>query len=319
MPTPARSRGHFWNEAFSLRGSATPRVLPNVLAVGLIATAVYFVYLSQPWIAIEVGPHEVGGALLGLLLVLRTNAGYDRWWEARKLWGGIVNQARNLAVCALAYGPDDLAWRDRFVRWVIAFAHVTRARLRGQARVPELGPLLGEAEAGRVLAAEHMPTFVALQLAEMLHDACARHGMDRHAFLQAERERALLVDHLGGCERILNTPLPRVYSITIRRFVLLYLGTVPFALLHKFQEDWMVPFVTMLVAYPVLGLDQIGVELQNPFSPRGMSHLPLDQITDTIEENLLALLRQAEVAPEARPRPPGLDGSRALGAPRPSD
>jgi putative membrane protein len=307
MPNPARSRGHFWKEAFSLRGSATPRVLPNVLAVGLIATAVDFVYLSQPWIAIEVGPHEAAGALLGLLLVLRTNAGYDRWWEARKLWGGIVNQARNLAVCALAYGPDDPAWRDRFVRLVIAFAHVTRARLRGQAGVPELAPLLGEAEAGRVLAAEHMPTFVALRLAEMLHEACARHGMDRHAFLQADRERALLVDHLGGCERILNTPLPRVYSITIRRFVVLYLATLPFALLHKFQEDWLVPLVTMLVAYPVFGLDQIGVEMQNPFSPRGMSHLPLDEITGTVEGNLLALLRQTQVAPDVPAERSGLD------------
>ena len=99
--------------------------------------------------SIEVGPHEVAGALLGLLLVLRTNAGYERWWEARKLWGGIVNQSRNLAMAALAYGPDDPAWREQIVRWTAAFAHVARASLRGERDVPELVALLGREEAGR--------------------------------------------------------------------------------------------------------------------------------------------------------------------------
>lgn len=97
-----RSDRDFWREAFAWAGSASPRVLRRVMSFGVLATLVYAMSLLVPDIEIPVGPHEVAGVVLGLLLVLRTDAGYERWWEARKLWGGIVNQTRNLAIVALA-------------------------------------------------------------------------------------------------------------------------------------------------------------------------------------------------------------------------
>jgi putative membrane protein len=284
----------FWREAFSWQGAATLRILPSTIAFGAFAVLIYLLYLFRyPNLTIEVGPHEVAGVLLSLLLVVRTNAGYERWWEGRKLWGGIVNQTRNLALLALAHGPADERWRAALVRWTVAFAWTAKARLRGETVVPELSPLLGEKEANRVQAMEHMPSWAALRLDELLRDACERaDGMDRFAFLQAERERAALIDHLGGCERIRATPLARVYSVTIRRFILIYLATLPFALLHKFETEWLSPLVTVVIAYAVLMLDQLGIELQQPFATHSLNHLPLDAICRTIETNLLALLRQ---------------------------
>lgn len=284
----------FWYEAFGLKGAATFRVLPSVLVFGILAHLIYLLSLSWGSLGIEIGPHEVAGALLGLILVLRTNAGYDRWWEARKLWGGIVNQSRNLALAALAYGPEDRAWRERIVRWTAAFAHAARASLRGERDVPELVALLGPEDAARVTSARHMPSRVMQEVTVLLNEACRRGDMDRFAFLQADKERALLIDHIGACERILKTPLARVYVIKIRRFIALFLATLPFALLHKFENGWLVPLVTMLVAYPVLGLDQIGVELQNPFALRSLSHLPLGDISRTIEQDLLTMLESPQ-------------------------
>src|SRR5687768_9932275 len=112
----------FWREAFAWHGSITPLVIPYVLAFGLIATAICGLALLgerlfRVKIGLEIAPFELAGAALGLLLILRTNAGYDRWWEARKLWGGIVNQSRNLVIGALSYGPADPVWRRRFVSW----------------------------------------------------------------------------------------------------------------------------------------------------------------------------------------------------------
>ncbi|MGH7170611.1 MAG: bestrophin family ion channel, partial [Gemmataceae bacterium] len=209
----------------------------------------------------------------------------------RKLWGGIVNQARNLALIGLAHGPDDKTWREQFIRWTAAFAWTAKARLRDETGVPELVPLLGEKEAARVQSAEHMPLCVAFHIDELLRQACqGENGLDRFAFVQAERERAGLIDHLGGCERIRNTPLASAISITIRRFILFYLATLPFALLHKFDAEWLAPVVTVLVAHPVLVLDQLGIELQQPFAIRSLDHLPLDAICRNIEKNLLALL-----------------------------
>jgi ion channel-forming bestrophin family protein len=298
----------FWREAIALRGSITLHVLPHVLAFGAIAAAISVVagVLEGRYrirIGMAVAPYELAGATLGLLLVLRTNAGYDRWWEARKLWGGIVNQTRNLAITALAYGPGEPAWRERLVRWAAAFPHVARRSLRGQRELPEVAALVGAPGASAIAAADHMPSAVAARLAGLLREAADGPGLSPFAFLQADRERALLIDHIGACERILKTPLPGVYAIKIRRFIVLFLVTLPFALVHKLDTPWLIPLVTMLVAYPLVSLDQIGVELQNPFSTDNLSHLPLDELSRTIERNLLGLLAARPVPWEEPGRP----------------
>lgn len=277
----------FWQSVFAYRGSAGPHVLPRVLVLAGIAALVTLAHRYVPAIAIPVGPIEVCGAALALILILRTNAGYDRWWEGRKLWGGIVNQTRNLTAVALAYGPEEASWREQVVRWSAAFAHAARRSLRGERDVPELAALVGGEAAKEVARAQHMPSFVAKRLASLLHEA-RRAGMDGFAFAQGERERALLIDHLGGCERIVKTPLAYPYAVAIRRFLVAYLVLTPFGLLDS--AGWATPLVTLMIASPILGLDHIGTELQNPFSPRALGHLPLDEICATIQSNVTAAL-----------------------------
>jgi len=293
----------FWQQAFAIQGSITPLVSRYVLSFGLIAAAICvldwaFEWLFQVQIALEIAPYEFAGATLGLLLILRTNAGYDRWWEARKLWGGIVNQSRNLAISGLAYGPSSPVWRERFIGWAAVFPHVARCSLRNEQPSPEIAVLVGSSNAKRIAASAHMPSFVALSLAELLREACDRYEMDRFAFMQIDRERAMLIDHVGACERILKTPLPLVYAIKIRRFIALFLVTLPFALLHRISSDWLIPLITMMVAYPLVSLDQIGIELQNPFSKANLSHLPLGEISANIEGNLKGLLDEKRRLPE---------------------
>jgi putative membrane protein len=282
-----------------MSGSVTPVVLPLVFTFGVIASLICVVsgcleHYYQYRLGLEIAPYEFAGVALGLLLVLRTNAGYDRWWEARKLWGGIVNQSRNLVISGLSYGPNDPVWQDSLVRWVAVFPHVIRSSLRNEPPSPEVLKLVGPEAAAKLAAADHMPSVVAMQLGRLLRDACDRTAMDRFAFMQIDRERALLIDHVGACERILKTPLPRVYAIKIRRFITIFLLTMPLALLHRLNNDWAVPAMTMLVAYPLISLDQIGVELENPFARRNLSHLPIDEIAATIQRNLLGLLREKQ-------------------------
>lgn len=302
----SEQREGFWREAIAVRGSISPRVMPLVLTFGLIATLIclaawYAESALQIRIGLEVAPFEIAGAVMGLLLVLRTNAGYERWWEARKLWGGIVNQSRNVVISALAYGPTDPTWRKRFVAWAAAFPHVARCSLRGEPLGPDVARLVGDDATARIDASGHRPSFVALKLAELLREACERRGFDRFSFQQVDRERAALIDHIGACERILKTPLPRVYAIKIRRFITLLLLTLPFALLHRMSSDWLVPLITMLVAYPVISLDQIGIDLQNPFAKSNLGHHPLGEISTIIEANLVGLLN-ANDSPTAVPQ-----------------
>lgn len=294
----------FWRHAFAIRGSITPHVLPNVFLMGIIATIICL----TSWIfwknfgvkvGLTVAPYELIGAALGLLLVLRTNGGYERWWESRKLWGGIVNQCRNLAVDASVYGPKDPQWQTNFRHLIAAFPYISKASLREQKPSKETSILLGDHATEQLAKSAHMPSAVLGTLAKMLQEARDENELDGFSFIQLDRERAVLMEHIGACERIKNTPLPLAYSIKIRRFIATFLLTLPFALIHDVGNNWLVPLITMLVAYPLFALDQLGVELQNPFDDKNLSHLPLDAISQTIEKNVLEqtdlLLNQLEV------------------------
>ena len=287
----------FWSEALTIRGSALPLILPRALVIGLFALVVTVVDIDTrlPNLGIEVTPFEWAGGVLSLLLVLRTNAGYERWWEGRRLWGGIVNQSRNLAIAALSYGPNDPAWRERIVRCAASFAHAARLSLRGDRTPKDLARLLAPADLERVVNAEHRPSAVARLIGEALSEARDQLGLDGFALLRIDTERASLIDHIGGCERILKTPLPLAYRVEIRQILLVFLASLPFALVDRVA--WWTPVVTVLLAVPLLAVDKIGTELQYPFSPDSLNHLPLDEICATIEGNLLAMLDQPAATP----------------------
>ncbi len=311
----------FWLGTFIIRGSVAPRVIGDVLGFGVLTAVIVLAIqrlemILQVDLSVPATPFEAAGAVLALLLVLRVNAGYSRWWEARVLWGGIVNQTRNLAISGLAYGPKDAIWRSRFVRWLAVFPHVCRRSLREQRNFPELHRLISEESCNWIRKAEHMPDAVSGEIALMLNEARTM-GMDGFAFHSAERQRAQLIDHVGGCERIVKTPLARSGAIQVRQFIFMLLITSPLGLMQDLRTEprdllllhqnisqvWIVPLYVMLLAYPLLSLDRIGMELQNPFSTARIDFLPLDSICTTVERNVLELLHDFEEHLAAAPRP----------------
>jgi putative membrane protein len=278
----------FWAEVFAWRNTVSPWIIRRLTCFGLIAAAVWYVGTNTTLIPhSDIAPYELIGAALAVLLMLRTNTGYDRWYEGRKLWGGIVNQSRNLAQVGLTYGPSDPEWRSSFARWVAAFPHACRHSLRGEREISDMQELLGD-ETAALRSAQHLPLYVTQRLADLLRDAVDDERMDRFAFMEAERQRTQLIDHIGACERILKTPLAKALSVKIRRFLVIYLIALPFGIFDR--AGIMTPLIVMLVAYPLLSLDQISVDLQNPFSVKRVSHLPLGDICRNIEGNVMALL-----------------------------
>lgn len=278
----------FWSEVFAWRNTVSPWILRRLTVFGLIAGAVWYIGTNTSLVPhSDIAPYELIGAALAVLLMLRTNTGYDRWYEGRKLWGGIVNQTRNLAQIGLTYGPRDAEWRSSFARWVAAFPHACRHSLRGERHLDDMQELLGD-ETADLRDAQHMPLYVTQRLADLLREALDDERLDRFAFMQAETQRAELIDHIGACERILKTPLAKALSVKIRRFLVIYLIALPFGIFDR--AGMVTPLIVMLVAYPLLSLDQISVDLQNPFSVRRVSHLPLNEICRNIEANVMAIL-----------------------------
>jgi len=274
------------------RGSVTQRLLPALLLASCYPLALVLIdHYWMPLPHLNVTPFEYTGVVLGLVLVFRTNAGYDRWWEARRLWGSIVNASRNIMLAALNYGPDNPEWRREMTHWTIAFAFACKESLRQSKNFEEVNNMLLAEQIRELQAAQHMPLFVAGKIAKLLDQAYRWQDINETVFKEMERQRCNLVDCIGGCERILKTPMPLVYAIKARRFILIFLLLLPFSLIEK--AGFHSVFIFILVAYPLLALDRIGLELQYPFATKSLSHLPLHTICNTIMTNGLALLGRA--------------------------
>ena len=295
----------FWSEIDKIEGSATPYVLRRTLVFGLIA---FLVTLDREAPDVSQRRHPAG-PLRGAGRCAGRLAGPAHQCRVRAVVGGPQTLGRNRQPEPQPGdpGPQLRSRRPGMEAADRGLDRGLRPRLSpepaAERHLPELDALVGNGQgpADRVGRNTCPPPFP-WRSAGCLREG-AEKGMDRFAFLRAEEERAKLIDHIGGCERILKTPLPEAYSIEIRQFIFVFLVALPFGILLK--VDWLTPLVTMLVAFPILALDEIGVELQNPFSQRRLNHLPLDQICENLEANLMALLGQSDDLEDTERRFPG--------------
>ena len=280
----------FLASALAIHGSVTPKVLKQVFVVTLYACFISLLSLCITWLAIPISPFEYAGLVMGLILVFRINAGYDRWWEARKLWGTVVNNSRNLAIIINNYvSSTEKHSIQQLMGYIAAIPYLMKNNLRMDESVKEVQHLVSPTTLEELSKIVHKPNFISSKVAGLLSLLLKENKMNEFSFLKAEECRETLIDCQGACERILKTPMPFVMAIKSRRFILLFLLILPIALV-----DYSIvinPLVTALVAYALFSLDQIGIELQNPFSPERLSHLPLGDICRGIEMNVMEIYK----------------------------
>ena len=213
---PRRWRDHF----FDIRGSMVREIAYRVGGCVLFAIAAELMYLEGLPVAFSDKAHLLVGPALALLLVFRTNSANDRYWEGRRLWGGVVNSARNLRRKARVLFVAEPVRAALVVEWTIAFFWSMRFRLLGRA---SLGPTcaLPEVAQAKALLANSVPLAAADAITALLDDG-------RKSGLVSDIQQSLLdadvqalVDHLGGCERIDQTPLPYAYAVHLRRALFL--------------------------------------------------------------------------------------------------
>ena len=276
---PHRWRDHF----FDIKGSMVREIGYRVLSVVLWSVVVCLGDALLRPLAIPVEAHTLIGAALGLLMVFRTNASYDRFWEGRKLWGGIVNASRNLARSAGAYLPPATA--RPMIAWAIACPYAAMHLLRGTAgRVP--GGRLGAGEIAALASSSHPPLTICRRIGQLLDQAHRRGEVGEVTRGLIDQNLQQLVDHIGGCERILRTPLPFAYVVHLRRALILYCFTFPVVIVKDF--GWASVPAALLVAYVFFGIEEIGVEIENPFGT-DENDLPLEDICAGIARSTFPL------------------------------
>ncbi len=304
-----------------MRGTAVSNIWPRVLATTAVAGAVTYAHEAYGMFTtnLTVTPFSLIGLALSIFLGFRNNTSYDRFWEGRKLWGGVVNTTRNLARQVLAHvGPDGLsesyrttahpdaadaevvAFHHRNVRRVVAYAHALRHHLRTQDRLSELAELLPAAELASLQGEQNRPIAILQRLSAEVRAAYERGWIHAQHVPMLDASIGQLMDLQGGCERIRATPIPFSYNVLLHRIVAVYCFTLPFGLVDIPGLNVFTPVVVMLVSYAFFGLDAVGEEIEEPFG-EDPNDLPLGAITTTIEINLRQRLGDAELPAPAQP------------------
>lgn len=275
----------------SVRGTIIPAIWKKVLFTVVVSSAVVATqpYISDYHLALSATPFTLWGLTLAIFLAFRNTTAYERYWEARTLWGELVVVARNLTRQILVWMPQlPRAERLALLQALIAVAYSLKDQLRQQAPSPELVALSG----GRKGSTEQHHLYFA--------QALNRHGREQGVsdilLAQLDEQCSRLAGVQAGCERIKNTPIPYSYILMLHRTVHVYCFLLPFSLAASL--GWFTPFVVLLLAYTFFGLDALGDQIADPFDDEA-NDLPLNALCRTIEISVLSMADEPTPPPIA--------------------
>ena len=293
-----RSSQRYNRHIFQLFGSSIFKQLTNsLLTVGAIASAVCW-YESQivpqydvaPSLLMPTAPFDLTSFALALLLVFRTNSSYDRFVEVTTVWSGLGNRARDtLRQCISHIKKDDTMSDEELhplagamCRWVVAYVRALKCDVSKDSDLrQELAQVLTDEEADALMAARCRPAFAVSILTEL----GAAAPLNESHRIRLDENLTYFEDAVGSCERILTQPIPLAYSRHTSRFMVIWLGSLPFGL-YSTCGLATIP-ISMVMAFLLLGIDEIGVQIEEP-----LGLLPLDGLCDEIEGDLFSMLQE---------------------------
>lgn len=274
---------------FALHKSDTMRMLwKEILYIGLFTLAIAFVELTYFPEAVVLEKlstvYSLIGFVISLLLVFRTNTAYDRWWEGRRKWGALVNDARNLAIKTdtLVLNKDD---RDFFRRMITNFMYASKEQLREGVNFEELE--LTNEEFKLLSAKNHVPSAIVDLLFKKYHDLRKQGQLANEDLLLLDTNLNVFLDSLGACERIRNTPIPFSYSLFLKKFIFIYVTTLPLAFVTLF--GYWSALVATFVFYVLVSMEVLAEEIEDPFGTDD-NDLPIDEVCSKIKSNVNEIL-----------------------------
>jgi ion channel-forming bestrophin family protein len=290
-----------WELFFILRGSIVPQIWPQMLVVTLISVTVTLLetrgYIHVAPIAAL--PFSLIGVALSIFSAFRNTASYDRWWEARKILGTMVIDARGLSRQAIAYLAADPATARRLALYATAFSDLVRCHLRDEKPDEEALRHLDAGDRELVLNAQHAPNRLLACMSGAIAAALSQGQIPAQMAQTLEERVSALSADLTAAERIKLTPLPFAYSLLLHRTAYLFCFLLPFGLADS-MGLW-TPLIAAIVSYTFFGLDVLGDELVAPFGTTQNS-LPVMALCRTIEINILEDLGETELPSVPKPK-----------------
>lgn len=248
-------------------------------------------------ISIPISVPTILGTVISLLLGFRSNQAYDRWWEARHIWGAVVNDSRTMARQIVSFTPknadEDIVrlFRQRVIRRQIAWCYSLGKHLRGENATIGLDKYLDPKELEQVSKYDNVPAALMDRMGRDLQMALDEGWINRFQQVELDRTVSRLTDSMGKCERIKNTVFPSTYSLYIHMALMLFIALLPFGVIEYFGI-FEVPLVVAISACFLL-IEKMAIHLQDPFENKP-TDTPMTTIAQGIEKNLSQLYFDAE-------------------------
>lgn len=296
-----RKRPNWLGMLFVWRGSVLPNILPQLIATTAFAALVTVLHgqLFSFKVTLTFVPFSLFGVAIAIFLGFRNSASYDRFWEARKLWGALIIHARDFARQTSTL-VDRREARTRLVHGTIAVVQALKHQLRGTDPLPQLLKLLPEAFVRERLTGAHFRPILIIQwLGEEIATLRREGAIDAMRQVAMEQTLSGLTDVVSACERIAGTPIPFTYAVIIHRTIYIYAFLLPFGLVDS--VGLLTPLAVAFLAYTFFALEALSDQLEEPFG-LAANDLPLDAMAVTIEISLREMLGETELPAPPQPK-----------------
>lgn len=288
----------------------------ELTASTILSVAVYFIYHNQHLekVSLPFSLAAILGSALAIFLAFRNNNSYNRWWEARTIWGGILNNSRIFARQIIANADSALSsgkvspeqidsYKKEMAYRQIAFAHALRLHLRGQKAFEEFGHLLSKDEFEQVVQKQNIPNFLLFLQGKRIKDGMKSEILGAFDNISLEPTLAGFNNFQGACERIKNTPLLRQYHFFTKLFLLAFMAVLPFSLIADFSKmgvpALMIP-LSLLVSFVFGVMGKVGEVNEDPFENR-ITDIPMTAMCTTIERDLKEMLGEKDLPDKKLP------------------
>ncbi len=276
---------------FVWHGSVLPALVPRLLLLFALSLSVAYFRgnIFSFKVPLNTAPLTLFGFVLALFLGFRNNVSYERYWEGRKLWGSLLNVSRSLTRQALTLGSPK-AHKDTvadFVNLLSAFLHALKHQLRQTDAHDDLTPRLSPQQLRLVQNARYKPAIVLKLMAEWVEQSREENRIDSIQQARFDENFDNLANIVGGCERIISTPIPYSYRVLLHRTVYIYCLLLPFGLVDAL--GWFMPLIVVFIAYTFVALEAIADEIEEPFGIEA-NDLALNSMCSVIDHTIYEMI-----------------------------
>ncbi|KVN71557.1 hypothetical protein WM03_17160 [Burkholderia ubonensis] len=296
-----RPRQNWLQMLFVWNGSVLQSIIPQLVFMAIVSTLAVFTNgrIFGEKIPLNTAPFTLFGLALAIFLAFRNNASFERFKEARHLWGDVLIASRTLTSQMRRYLPDhvDHALRNQTIDLLIAFVYALKHQLRHTDPADDLTRVLGRARTDALSGKVYKPVALLDEIRGNLARMLARAPDAGTTRWMVDEQINRLGNAVGGCERIASTPIPFAYSVLLHRTVYAYCVLLPFGLVDS--TEFFTPLICVFISYTLIALEAIANEVAEPFST-APNALALDAMARTIERSVLELCG-AELPKEVAP------------------